>query len=178
VTRISTSRVRRLLGTSDHGATTTERGRAFEDLICYLFELIPGITVTSRNRTNVFRSEEIDVAFWNEKSARGFSFLPNIILCESKDWSSPVGSVQVNWFDTKLRNRGMTLGILVALNGITGEAGDLTAAHHTISLALREQRQIVVMTRRDIESLRYGADLVRLIKQKLCDLAVNETTLS
>ena len=72
----------------------------------------------------------------------------------------------------------MTLGILVALNGITGEAGDLTAAHHTISLALREQRQIVVITRRDIENLRYGADLVRLIKQKLCDLAVNETTLS
>ncbi|MEQ1772295.1 MAG: restriction endonuclease, partial [Burkholderiales bacterium] len=116
-----------------NGATTVDKGRALEDLICYVFSQVPGISITKRNEMNVFHTEEIDVALWNDCEADGLFFLPNIILVECKNWSNSVGSSEVNWFDTKLRNRGLNFGVLVATNGITGDANDLTAAHSIVA---------------------------------------------
>ena len=150
------------------------KGRALEDLVCYLFGLIPGITTSKRNEPNTFQSEEIDVAFWNMKHSKGLYFLPDVIIVECKNWSKPVGSQEVNWFDTKLRNRrAFPYGILIAANGITGDAADRTNAHDVISGALREGRQIIVITRQELESLRNTSELVELIKEKLCQLAVS-----
>src|SRR5262245_50010468 len=112
---ISRTYVQRLLRQGDNARSTTAKGRSLEDLVCYLFGKVPGITVTKRNSLNIFESEEIDVAFWNKKIARGFYFLPNIILVECKNWSSPIGSSEVSWFNEKLRARAQPFGILVAL---------------------------------------------------------------
>lgn len=49
---------------ADNAENTTEAGRVLEDLVCYLFKTVPGITVSKRNELNEFHSEEIDVAFW------------------------------------------------------------------------------------------------------------------
>lgn len=155
-----------------NAATTTEQGRALEDLVCYLFGLVPGVAITHRNDMNTFNTEEIDVALWNNKDASGFNFLPDIILVECKNWSSAVGSAEVNWFDTKLRNRGLDFGILVATNGITGKANDLTAAHKIVADALRERRRLVVVTTDEIRGLGDTDALATHLKKKLCDLAV------
>lgn len=152
--------------------TTTDQGRALEDLICYLFGLVPGIAITRRNQTNVFNTEEIDVALWNDLDPAGFNFLPNIILIECKNWSSRVGSGEVNWFDSKLRNRGLDFGILVATRGITGDANELTAAHSVIAAALRERRRLVIVTTGELLTLANTGELTHLLKEKLCDLAV------
>lgn len=170
--RISQARIQRFLQLGENGQTTTERGRALEELICYLFEKIPGISVTKRNEMNVFGTEEIDVAFWNEKDFHGLFFLPHIVLVECKNWSTPVGSIEVSWFDSKLRNRGLTFGILVATRGITGDGEDRTAAHSIVASALREQRQILVINREEINTITDTAHIVRLFKEKLCELAV------
>ena len=130
--------------------TTTAKGRALEDLICYLFGLVPGISITRRNVMNVFNTEEIDVALWNEKHPDGIPFIQEIILVECKNWSNPVGSSEVSWFDAKLRSRGLDFGLLVAVHGITGDAHDLTAAHHVIAGALRERRRLIVATTQEI----------------------------
>ena len=119
---ISQRTVRRYFNNGAAATTTTEQGKALEDLICFVFEKLPGISVTRRNETNSFQTEEIDIAFCDEQHAKGLPFLPNVILVECKNWSKTVGSEQVNWFDTKLRNRGLSFGILVASNGITGQA--------------------------------------------------------
>lgn len=42
-----------------NAANTTAQGRALEDLICYVFGLVPGIAITHRNEMNVFATEEI-----------------------------------------------------------------------------------------------------------------------
>lgn len=76
--RISQTRIRQFLHRSDNAQTTTERGRALEDLICYLFEKLPGIALTARDVLNTFDTEEIDVAFWNDRHPRGLYFLPDI----------------------------------------------------------------------------------------------------
>lgn len=152
-------------------ATTAEQGRALEDLICYLFHLVPGITITHRNAKNVFANEEIDVALFNE----GIVSLPNIILVEAKNWSNRVGSIEVAWFLTKLQNRGLDFGILVTTLGITGNVDDLNAAHHTVGAALAQKRRLIVITTDELLVLTDTDELLHLIKTKLCDLAVKGT---
>ena len=159
----------------DNGANTAERGRALEDLVCYVFAQIPGISTVRRNEMNAFDTEEIDVALWNDAHNDGLFFLSNIILVECKNWSNPVSSIEVSWFDTKLRNRGLNFGILVAANGITGNPSDVTAAHNTIAGALKEGRRLIVFTRKEIQDLTDSSELVRMFKEKLCDLAVKGT---
>jgi hypothetical protein len=158
-----------------NGATTAEQGRALEDLICYVFSQVPGISITRRNEMNAFQTEEIDVALWNDGHEDGFFFLPNIILVECKNWSSRVSSSELSWFDTKLRSRGLGFGVLVAANGITGDAADITAAHSIVAAALREGRRLVVIRNDELLALTDSPQLVRLVKEKLCDLAVKGT---
>jgi hypothetical protein len=100
---INTGTLQGYINVGRNAGTTAEKGRALEDLICYLFGLVPGVTITHRNDMNAFDTEEIDVALWNDQDATGFNFLPNVILIESKNWSHAVSSIEVNWFDTKLR---------------------------------------------------------------------------
>ena len=156
---------------------TTAQGRALEDLICYVFEQVPGIVITRRNTTNVFHTEEVDVAFFNDAVPDGFSFLPNILLIEAKNWSTRVGSDEVAWFDTKIRHRGLSFGILVTTQGVTGDPDSLTAAHSIVSAALKEQRRLIVITTTELQALTDTAQLVKLLKTKLCDLTVRGTSL-
>jgi hypothetical protein len=152
--------------------TVNERGRALEDLICHLFGLLPGIAITHRNTLNAFETEEIDVALWNDGAANGLSSLSNIILVEAKNWSHPVSSAEVAWFLTKLRSRGLDFGILVARHGVTGDEADHTAAKGVIATALFEKRRLIVITTDELMALTDTDQLARLIKTKLCDLAV------
>lgn len=170
--RFSQTKIRGLLSRGDNANTTTEKGRALEDLICYLFSKITGIAVTGRNENNVFHSEEIDVAFWNEKNRNALDFLPNLLFVECKNWSVPIGSAEVREFESKLRGKGLTFGVIVAANGITGDEADRIGAHHVIDRALAEQRQIIVITREEIEALVDTNQLIGAIKQKLCRLYV------
>jgi hypothetical protein len=174
---INQATVQAFIDAGANAPDTTAQGRALEDLIAYVFEQVPGIAITMRNTTNVFQSEEVDVAFFNDRVAGGLSFLPNIILVEAKNWSNRVGSEEVAWFDTKIRHRGLSFGILVATLGITGDATRLTAAHSIVSAALKEQRRLIVITTSELQVLTDTDDLIKLLKIKLCDLAVRGTSL-
>ena len=167
--------VQEYINAGTNGATTADHGRALEELICYIFSQVPGISITRRNEMNPFHTEEIDVALWNDSQPDALFFLPNIILVECKNWSKIVGSAEVNWFDSKLRNRGLNFGVLVATNGITGNAEDLTAAHSIVAAALREGQRLVVVRTQELLALTNSLQLVHLIKEKLCDLAVRGT---
>jgi hypothetical protein len=173
--RISQRKIGQFLAAGQAAATTGEKGKALEDLICYLFECIPGISVTQRNTLDVFQAEEVDVAFWNDQHHQGIWFLPNLLLVECKNWSVPVSNDEVVFFDEKLRRRGLSFGILVAANGITGDPARRTAAHATIAGALAEQRKLIVLTIDEIKTFTDGKQVIALIKRKLCELAVAGT---
>ena len=176
MTTIDPARIAGFLAIGDDQArTTTERGRALEDLVAYLFELIPGITVTARDVLNAFRAEEIDVAFWNDEHPSGLRQFDKIILVECKNWSSPAGYQELAVFLQKLESRGRPLGIFVAAAGITGSPMELTRAHSVLSQALLQGREIIVITRLEIEQLTDTAELILLLKQKRAQLAVSGT---
>jgi hypothetical protein len=148
---------------------------ALEDLVVYLFELVPGVTVTARNTLNAFQAEEIDVAFWNEGEPGGLRMFDHILLVECKNWSTPVGYPEPAVFNDKLTSRGRPMGIFVAAVGITGNAAELTAAHGVLARALAQGREIIVLTRREIEGLADTDHLVRPLKRKRAQLAVSGT---
>lgn len=162
------NRIKSYFRKSDKADTNAAKGSALEDLVCYLFDKIPGVEVTQRNKKNAFGVDEMDIAVWNNKQARGLPFLPNIFFIECKNRCFPVSSMEVNWFAEKLGRRGRDTGILIASSGITGDAGGLTHAHFIIASQLLQRRYIIVITRHEIAQLRTTNDLVRLIRVKLC----------
>ncbi len=153
------------------------KGRALEDVISYVFGRIPGVTIPFRDQLNTFESEEIDLALWNDQYPKGLRQFPTHMLIESKNWSHAVGSIEVSWFDSKLRGRGLTCGIFVAANGVTGSPNDLTASRKTISDALRDGRVLLVVTKQELAELMDTAQLVQLLRFKWCELIAKGTTL-
>jgi hypothetical protein len=175
VTAIDRTYVAKLLAAGDSAHTMAARGRALEDLIVYVFELVPGIILTQRNRLNAFEAEEIDVAFWNEGDPAGLRMFDHILLVECKNWAARAGYPELALFNDKLRSRGRPLGIFVAAAGITGDPASRTAAYGVLNAALREGREIIVITRREIEDLGDTDELVLLLKRKRAQLAVSGT---
>jgi hypothetical protein len=157
---------------SDHTASNAERGKSLETLVAELFLEIPGLRYDQRNRLAMFGAQEIDIAVWNDQDRKGLYGFAQMFLIECKNWSSPVGSLEVAWFDTKLRMRGLDFGVLVAMNDITGNEHARTSAQAIISSALAEKRSIVVITRDDLETLSDTDSLVELLKIKRLKAAV------
>ncbi len=118
------------------------------------------------------------MALWNEQHPRGFKPLNFLILVGCKNWHKPVGSMEVNWFISKIRDRALNFGILIAANGITGSSDDRKHAHDVASKALKDGIRLVLITRAEIELLRNSAQLVSLVKRKLVELTVSGTVWS
>jgi restriction endonuclease len=163
------------LGRVANAVGPNDKGRALEDLVCYLFPLVRGVEVAERNALNAFQTEEVDVALWNARHPQGFYFLPHLILVECKNWSNSCGSQEVAYFANRLRHRGCDHGVFLAVNGVTGVAEDLTRAHFEIATALSQGIRVMVLVPQDIESLTDTNDLVNLLKRKLCQLVVSGT---
>jgi hypothetical protein len=175
MTAIDRRRVAKLLAEGDNATTATACGRALEELVVYLFELVPGVSVTARNTLNAFQAEEIDIAFWNEGDPTGLRMFDHILLVECKNWTTPVGYAELAVFNDKLTSRGRPMGIFVAAAGITGRSAGLTAAHEVLARALTQGREIMVLTRQEIEGLGDTDALVLLLKRKRAQLAVSGT---
>jgi hypothetical protein len=151
------------------------KGRALEDFICFLFPFVPGIEIVQRNALNAFQTEELDIALWNDRHQAGLYFLPHLLLIECKNWSNAVGSQEVSYFVSRLRQRGCDHGILFATNGVTGVPEDLTRAHFEVATALAAGIRVMVITTPDIAGLKNSDDLVTILKLKLCQLTVAGT---
>jgi hypothetical protein len=172
---IDTGHICEMLNRGDHATTNAEKGRVLEDLIAYLFELIPGVSVTARNTMNAFDAEEIDIAFWNDGDVDGLRLFDHLLLVECKNWSTPVGYPELAVFYDKLQSRGRPIGILIAAQGITGDRQLRTAAHEVLVRALANGHEILVLTRRELEQLQSTDQLVTLLKQKRAQLTVSAT---
>jgi hypothetical protein len=163
--------IQEYLATVDNPVTNAAKGKAFEELTCYLLNGIPGVRITGRNERNTFATEEIDVACKNDNDPTGLGGLADFFLVECKGWTDAVNSEQVAWFLMKIRHRGLRFGILIAANGITGEPEHLSRANYIVSVELATFGiKMVIVTRDEIEKLTSGEDFAKLIIQKVCNL--------
>lgn len=165
--RFPRERVSGLLATAESAQVSVqERGRALEDAIRVMFTSIPGILQPTANAVDYANASEIDLLFPNRDHTKGIWFAPFCFLCECKNWDAPVGSREVVVFANKIRQRGCEFGVLVARNGITGDAAQLTSANHEIARALETKVNIVVLTWEDIRGIDSVKQLVDCIVEK------------
>ena len=164
--RFPRTHVRRCAQRARNSRNPVVRGRALEQLVCHAFTSIPGILPPMRNAIDFADGGEIDIFFANNGAKSGLWFLPISLLTECKNWAGRVGAEEVRVFVDKLRERGCHAGILVAANGITGDARSLTAARRHIARALEDDTLILVLTLQELERVRSTAQLVRLLLDK------------
>jgi hypothetical protein len=150
-------------GDKRHPAQT--RGRYYENLLTYLLESIPGCQV-QRNTQSFYGTEEVDITVANEKASGGLRMLPEMFLVECKNWSQPVDSTTLGYFVNVVADRGCSLGILAAANGITGHQQHRSRAHAIGAAALIRKIRILLVNDEDLKALQQPRDLVALLHHR------------
>lgn len=56
--RFSARKIKDLFTKSDAAKTKAEKGKYLEDLAVYLFEMVPGISMTVRDKKNTYETED------------------------------------------------------------------------------------------------------------------------
>jgi hypothetical protein len=158
--------VRRYFRQGDSATTNTAKGEALECLVRYLFRKIPGVYIAETNEEGAFGNDEFDILIWNARESPLY-FLPTSFIIECKNSDTPVGSREIGAFRDLLRSRACDHGILVACAGISGGNSPPTDAYAKISEALHDFVNILVITRRDIETLNSTEDMVKLLQKRL-----------
>ncbi|WP_177227147.1 restriction endonuclease [Nonomuraea pusilla] len=157
------------------GAGTNEgRGRNYENLLAYLISSIPGCEVT-RNALNHYGTEEADLAVSNMRLQQGLPLLPENFLVECKNWSKPVDSTTLGYFVNVMVDRGCSLGVLAAANGITGHRQHRDRAYAIGAAALIRHIRILVITTDDLRTLTEPGDLATLLHRRNSQLTANGT---
>src|ERR1700733_3619349 len=149
----------------DKARVTKERGDALEELFCYLLCELPGIAVR-RNTRDPMRSKEIDITVANAHEARWLKLYPAAFLVECKNWDEPVAAKVVADFILKLEESFVGAGILVAANGITGDANCRTSAYQRIAMAQQQGRRVVVITMEQIKAVQTTEDFEALLRDE------------
>ena len=171
--RLSNRKIRRLLARRDYGTNMTQQGRDLEEVMGYMIGNISGVSLEARNQFDVFETQEIDLVFWNKQDPKGLYFLDNVIPVECKNWSRQVDGDAISRFVQKLRDRNRKFGIIVARNGITGDANKRTKAYHEVANALRDGIEVIIITKKELENITNTDQLVELIRKKLCSLVIS-----
>jgi len=110
--------------------------------------------------------------FGMSKKSDGFYFLPNIIPFGALRLLEKLEREHIKWFINRLKERGLSFGVLIAMNGLAEDEEERSLVRQQISSALNDERQIVILRGEDFEKIESTEQLVTLVKEKLCELAV------
>lgn len=148
-------------------ATTNDaKKRSLEDLAEVIIKQIKGLEVIDRDRRS--SAEEIDLLISNESKEVFWSRLGSPFLLECKNWAIPVGSKEVRDFVGKIESVGVTTGILITLNRITGDQ------YKDAKLLIRERRQkrmhILVLEKDDLFEIAGGVHPSDKIREKFYEI--------
>jgi len=150
-------------------ANSDAKGRRLEKLIAVIFKAIPGVELEDQDIVSDYQTEEIDLFFWNDRAKEGLHFLDCPLIIECKGWSRPVDGRELRYFATLLKDKGRSNGVFVALEGLTGNAKDLTAGFFHIASAMAAGQTVLIITGADLEGITSGEDLVALLRRRLLD---------
>lgn len=174
--RYSNIKIRKLLDESDSAPTADEKGDILEQLVKYLFDKIPGVRFYKKNVLDGVRAHELDVVFKNDNRVSDLHFLDFVIITECKNTANRLGSMGTRWFIDKLRDCGVSSGILISLSGITGVADGVSNAHsEVINAVIRDKISVLLLTREEIEPLANTDELVELLYDKILSLTIERT---
>jgi hypothetical protein len=155
------------LAAGDAG-NTDQKGKALEDVVEHTMCLIDGVGLIDRNVEDLPGSLEIDLILYNHQvKGTGLPFFPPLLIVECKNWAAPVNAATLRAFTSKVHRMKLKFGLLVAANGITGDAADMTAAHaHLRDVFNRDDEIILVITRAELCGVASTEELGMLLRKK------------
>ena len=172
MTNISQSKISQILSLIRKSESIEEQQYAMKWLMTNVLEKIPGLSVTEKNGTKESKENEIKIVCWNEQRPDGLYFFPSILAVGAINWLDPVGSNHIKWFVGNMKKMGLSCGILFAVGKLTEDDVERSDSRDLISLALGDEREVIILDGSDLEKLTSSERLVALIKEKLCELAV------
>lgn len=170
--KISQPKINQILSLIRKSESIEEQQYAMKWLMTNVLEKIPGLSVTENNDSNKSKANEIKIVCWNEQLADGLYFFPSILVVGSINWLDPVSSNHIKWFVGNMKKMGLSCGILFAVGKLTEDEAERSDTRDLISLALGDEREVVILDGSDLEKITSSEQLVALIKEKLCELAV------
>jgi hypothetical protein len=172
-------KIARRLAEGDVALTTEAKGAALEDVVNWIFCSLPGLRVLRHDFTDARGSSEIDLLLMNDRRFTPVPFLSDYVLVECKNWAKRVNSATVRDFIGKLRTSHLDVGILVAANGVTGDAADRTAPNDTIRQVFdREDMKIIVIKRSDLEAFRSQEQIVVFLQQRFAAAILRSSSIT
>lgn len=162
------SKLRGLLAACAAARTRATRGSTLEDFVQHVFENVPSVVLFERDVKDSSGSQEVDLVFSHFFFESRFPLTDVTIIVECKNESRKTSSAQVREFGGKLRTRGLNIGVLVTMAGLSGDLG--TAAHEAIHDELTAGTSIIVVTAQELGSLTSSDDLADLLTKRLLEL--------
>ena len=136
-----------------------EKGKTLENLAKYLFEKINGLKIIQTRLR--LEAEEIDLILSNS----AFINWGDPIIIECKNWTKPVPKNDVVAFIDKVETVGAITGVLIAMNGVTGN--EYKDAYLKIREALSKKKiRILVITWEELDKVNTGDEWVNLLKSR------------
>jgi hypothetical protein len=175
--RFPHKKIAKRLADGDSANTTLEKGAALEDVVSWTFCVLPGLRVLKRDFKDAAGGSEIDFLLYNDPRLSPVPFLSEYPMIECKNWKVPVDSKTVRDFIGKIRMGRLKVGILVAANGVTGDATDQNAAKDIIRHAFdADGIKIIVIKRLEIEGFRSLEGFLEFIQQRYGDVILRSSS--
>jgi hypothetical protein len=144
------------------------RGAALENLVERVFLAVPSVKLVDRDVKDECGAQEIDLVFSHFHPISELPIPDVTIIIECKNEKSRTSAAHVREFASKLRSRGMGIGVLVTFAGLAGDRGQ--SAHAAIRDSLGERVAIIVVTAHELAALQAPEDLAVLLTRRLNEL--------
>jgi hypothetical protein len=145
------------------------KGRRLESLIRQIFCQIPGLSLEDQDVVSAYKTQEMDLYFFNARERDGLHFLDCPLIVECKGWTDGVDGRELRYFADLLKDKGRRDGIFVALNGITGDPEIISAGFYHVATALAGGQLVLVVTGDDLANACDTGGLVTLLRRRMID---------
>jgi hypothetical protein len=169
-------KLREMLIACKSAKTRASRGSTFEDFVQSVFESVPSVAVFGRDVKDDSGSQELDLVFSHYHFQSNFPITDVTVIVECKNEKRRTSAAQIREFGYKLRTRGLNVGVLVTMSGLSGKSG--TAGHSAIRDELMAGASIIVVTAEELSNLTCSDDLGQILKARLLELRTFRTYLS
>lgn len=147
--------------------TNDEKKESLESLTKLLFQSIVFLSFRYSNLRTA--SAEIDLVFRYQgfKETTVFDELGLYFLVECKNWKDPVGAKHVRDFIGKMQSSRVKLGVLVAPEGVTGDADSADALREIRKAYDKDGLFVPVIAEEHLELIKKGGNFYELLEYEI-----------
>lgn len=159
-----------ILARNENNDTDT-KGKALEDVISKILELVPGLKVVDNRVVNEI--QEIDLIVRNHNRTNVWADFESVFFVECKNWFKDrrPGASTIRDFKGKMENKNLKTGIFVAPNGIAEGRGDdqVYGTNGQIDKYFHGGTKIIVLEHDDLMAILNCKDVTERINDKFME---------